>query len=109
MNTTLLHAVVRAADARTPDAELLDRFTRDRGGPAFEELVRRHGPLVWAVCRQMLMHHADAEDAFQAVFPALVRSASTIRDGRTLPAWLHGVAVRVAMRARREFARRRER
>ena len=109
MTTTLLHAVARKAEAITPDADLLARYARERDHPAFEELVRRHGPLVWAVCRHLLPEHADAEDAFQAVFLALVRSASTIRDGRTLPAWLHGVAVRVATRARREFARRRAR
>src|SRR3954468_7767424 len=109
MTPTLLHAVARKAEAITPDAELLSRYLREQDQSAFEELVRRHGPLVWAVCRQMLPHHADAEDAFQAVFLALVNSAPSIRDGRTLPAWLHGVAVRIAMRARREFARRRER
>jgi RNA polymerase sigma factor (sigma-70 family) len=109
MTPTLLHAVARRADAMTPDAELLARYLRERDGGAFEELVRRHGPLVWSVCRQALPDRADAEDAFQAVFLALVRSAERIRDGRALPAWLHGVAVRVTMRARREFARRRAR
>lgn len=109
MMPTLLHAVARKAEAITPDAELLARYLREQDNTAFEELVRRHGPLVWAVCRQMLPHHADAEDAFQAVFLALVRSAANIRDGRTVPAWLHGVAVRIATRAKREFARRRAR
>ncbi len=109
MTPTLLHAVARKAEAQTPDADLLARFARDRDNPSFEELVRRHGPLVWAVCRHMLPDHADAEDAFQAVFLALVRSAATIRDGRTVPAWLHGVAVRVAVRVRRGCARRRTR
>jgi RNA polymerase sigma factor (sigma-70 family) len=109
MTPALLHAISRRADAMTPDADLLARSPRARDAGAFEELVRRHGPLVWSVCRQALPERADAEDAFQAVFLALVRSADRIRDGRTLPAWLHGVAVRVAMRARREFARRKAR
>jgi RNA polymerase sigma factor (sigma-70 family) len=109
MSPTLLQAVVRVADARTPDPELLERFKRNRDERAFEELVRRHGPLVWAVCRQLLPHHADAEDAFQAVFLALVRGAGSIRAGEALPAWLHGVAVRVAMKARRSAVRRRQR
>ena len=109
MTQTLLHAVARKAEAITPDADLLARYIRERDHPAFEELVRRHGPLVWSVCRNYLHHHADAEDAFQAVFLALVRSASTIRDGGTVPAWLHGVAVRIATRAKREFTRRRAR
>ena len=109
MSPTLLQSVVRVADARTADAELLERFRRNRDERAFEELVRRHGPLVWAVCRQLLPHHADAEDAFQAVFLALVRSAATIRAAQALPAWLHGVAVRVAVKARRSAVRRRQR
>lgn len=109
MTPTLLHAVARRAEAITPDADLLARYARERDSAAFEELVRRHGPLVWAVCRHLLPHHADAEDAFQAVFLALVRSASGIRDGRAVPAWLHGVAVRVATRVRRGAVRRKAR
>ena len=109
MTSTLLHAVARKAEAQTPDADLLARFARDRDHPAFEELGRRHGPLVWAVCRHLLPEHADAEDAFQAVFLSLVRSAASIRDGRAVPAWLHGVAVRAAARVRRGCARRRKR
>jgi RNA polymerase sigma factor (sigma-70 family) len=81
----------------------------DRDDEAFEELVRRHGPLVWSVCRQLLWHNADAEDAFQAVFLALVQGAPAIRSGQALPAWLHGVAVRVAEKAKRAAGRRRER
>lgn len=109
MSPTLLHAVVRVADTRTPDADLLDRFVHAKDEPAFEELVRRHGPLVWSVCRQLLPHHADAEDAFQAVFLALVRGAGSIRAGQALPAWLHGVAIRVATRVKRAAVRRRQR
>src|ERR1700722_9986965 len=109
MTPMLMHAVVRVADARTPDADLLARFVRTRDDAAFSELVRRHGPLVWAVCRQLLPHHADAEDAFQAVFLALVQGAGTIRTREALPAWLHGVAVRAVTRVKRAATRRRQR
>src|SRR4029079_15273674 len=85
MTPTLVHAVARKAEAARPDAELLHSYLLGQEQSAFEELVRRHGPLVWSVCRQMLPHHADAEDAFQAVFLALVRSAPRIRDGRAVP------------------------
>ena len=91
------------------DGELLRQFlaTRDQG--AFAEIVRRHGPMVWAVCRQLLANHADAEDAFQATFLAFVQSAKTIRNTGTLGAWLHGVAVRVATKLKRSAVRRRQR
>src|SRR5262245_22217892 len=62
--------------------------------------------MVWGVCRHLL-GEADAEDAFQATFVALLRSA--IRDGAVLAAWLHGAAVRVSLAARREAGRRRVR
>jgi len=99
----LLALVQRAGDTR-PDAELLARSRDDH--TAFAELVARHGPMVWGVCRHLLSE-ADAEDAFQATFVALLRSA--VRDGAVLAAWLHGAAVRVSLAARREPGRRRVR
>jgi RNA polymerase sigma factor (sigma-70 family) len=82
-------------------------LARSRDDPAaFAELVARHGPMVWGVCRHLL-GEADAEDAFQATFVALLRS--TVRDGAALAAWLHGAAVRVSLAARREAGRRRVR
>ncbi|MDB5313037.1 MAG: Glycine-rich protein [Gemmataceae bacterium] len=115
MNRSLLHVVLRHAGGLAagpnaePDAELLRRFARDRDEPAFAELLRRHGPMVWAVCRHMLPDHADAEDAFQATFLALVRSAAAVRCGAAVGGWLHGVAVRVATKVRRSAARRKQR
>ena len=103
MEHRLLALVRRAADTR-PDAELLIRSRDDHA--AFAELVARHGPMVWGVCRHML-GEADAEDAFQATFVALLQS--TVRDGAALAAWLHGVAMRVSLAARREAGRRRVR
>jgi len=80
------------AEALAPDADLLARFVHDRDGPAFAELVRRHGSLVYRVCRRVSPSCAD--DAFQNTFVALARSAHTVR-GPVL-GWLVGVAGRCA-------------
>jgi RNA polymerase sigma factor (sigma-70 family) len=89
------------------DGDLLDRFRTDRDERAFAALVRRHGPLVWGVCWQVLHHRQDAEDAFQATFLLLARHAGSIRDGQALASWLYRAAHRVATKAGQNMARRR--
>jgi C-terminal peptidase prc len=90
------------------DRQLLDDFNARRDETAFEELVRRYGPMVLGVCRRILNHPADAEDAFQATFLVLVRKAHRIRKGTSVASWLYCVAYRTAARARGELARRRK-
>jgi len=92
-------------DASGPDCDLLAAFAAGRDQAAFATLVRRHGPLVWAVaCRHAADPHA-AEDAFQATFLTLARLAGRLAGPRPLAGWLHTVAVRFARKTRR-FARR---
>jgi RNA polymerase sigma factor (sigma-70 family) len=87
------------------DEELLDRFL---GGhtPSFTGLLQRHGPTVLGVCRRVLRHTQDVEDAFQATFLVLASNASSIRKHGSLACWLYGVAYRTAVRARSHRARR---
>jgi RNA polymerase sigma factor (sigma-70 family) len=94
--------------SQASDAQLLERFASRREEQAFVALVRRHGPLVLGVCRRVLRDDHESEDAFQATFLALARQASSIRRGECLSSWLYGVALRVALRARAELARRRQ-
>jgi RNA polymerase sigma factor (sigma-70 family) len=113
MNTGPLQAIVRRlcrvaarAGGSPSDCELLSRFVTERDDAAFAEIVQRHGPLVWALCRSRLPA-ADADDAFQATFLVLARNAGRIRKPASLAAWLSGVSRRVVHQARRETVRRR--
>lgn len=94
-----------AGDTPT-DAELVGRFRDDRDEDAFAILVVRHGPMVFGVCRRMLPGWQDAEDAFQATFLVLACKPHEVRPPDRVGAWLHGVACRAALKARRTAARR---
>jgi RNA polymerase sigma-70 factor (ECF subfamily) len=89
------------------DHALLEGFVRLRDERAFAALVARHGPMVLRVCRRVLGNADDAEDALQAVFLVLARKAGSIRERDSLAAWLHGVAHRLALKARATITRRR--
>jgi RNA polymerase sigma factor (sigma-70 family) len=93
------------ADA-VADAQLVHRFVRRRDEAAFELLVWRHGPMVHGVCRRLLRHEQDAEDAFQATFLLLARKAGSINSRGSVASWLYKVAYRVALRARTAGLRR---
>src|SRR3954447_2289563 len=104
-----LHAALLAGDgAGLRDGQLLGRFVERGDEASFAALVRRHGSMVWGVCRRLLDHH-DAEDAFQATFLILFRKAGGIRPREMVANWLYGVAHRAALQARRAAARRRTR
>src|SRR5262245_33275147 len=89
------------------DRELVRAFAATRDEAAFAEIVRRHGPMVLAVCRRVLADAPEADDAFQAVFLVLARRAGSVGRPERLGGWLPGVAVRCARRARSAAASRR--
>ncbi len=97
--------------AGASDGQLVERFTSRQAGAseaAFEEIVRRHGAMVLGVCHHELGNRHAAEDAFQATFLVLALRAHSVRRRESLGPWLHGVAARVARRARQMERRRRE-
>ncbi|HEV8059964.1 MAG TPA: sigma-70 family RNA polymerase sigma factor, partial [Gemmataceae bacterium] len=99
-------AAGRCAHERS-DHQLLEAFFLNHDEHAFAVMVARHGPMVMRVCKRSLNHEQDAEDTFQAVFLVLAQNAGSIRKRVALAEWLHGVAYRTAMKAKRTAARRR--
>jgi RNA polymerase sigma factor (sigma-70 family) len=107
---TVLH-YLRDLLGRSPadwltDRDLLERFATRHEETAFAILLDRHGPMVQGVCRRILRHEQDAEDAFQATFLVLARKAGSGGWEESLGNWLYGVAYRVSLKARTAAARR---
>src|SRR5262245_57348475 len=91
------------------DRELLHRFATSADQEAFAVVVQRHGALVLNVCRRLLRHDQDAEDAFQAAFVVLARKAGVVSWTDSIACWLHEVAWRTAAELRGRRARQRQR
>jgi RNA polymerase sigma factor (sigma-70 family) len=105
----LRRAVLLRDGAGLTDGQLLTDYVSRRDEAALEALVRRHGAMVWGVCRRVLPDFHDAEDAFQATFLVFVRKAASIASRELLANWLYGVAHQTALKARATAARRKGR
>ncbi len=116
MRLKYLHTIVKRLHGLTQgrgtatlsDGLLLERFARHQDEAAFATLLERHGPMLLAVCRRLLPNWADADDAFQATFLVLASRPGAIRRRESVASWLHGVARRVAHRARQRDSCRRQ-
>jgi RNA polymerase sigma factor (sigma-70 family) len=91
---------------RSPDRELLARFVQQRDETAFAALVQRHAVMVYGVCRRVLKHSHDAEDAAQATFLVLAHNAGSIQKRGSVGSWLHTVAYRAARKMKTDIVRR---
>ena len=86
VQTSLLRQLHRLMPADGADADWLARFIANRDEAAFAHLVGRHGPMVWRLCRRLVVDAHLAEDCFQATFLALARQAASIRRPNALAA-----------------------
>src|SRR5262249_8224032 len=102
----LRHAAGANAVGDQSDAALMREFVSQGSEDAFAAILNRHGALVFAVCLRTLRDNTDAEDAFQATFLVLARKAGSIRKQKTLPAWLHRVALNICRTIKLAAARR---
>jgi RNA polymerase sigma factor (sigma-70 family) len=94
----------------TDDAELLRQYATTGSESAFEELVRRHLPLVYsAALRQVRGDQALAKDVAQTVFIDLARKARSVVKRELLAGWLYASTRLAASNAIRAESRRRQR
>ena len=75
----LRRAVLLCDGGGLSDEQLLDLFADERDEAALEALIRRHSSMVMRVCRRVLGHHHDAEDAFQATFLVFAGKAARVQ------------------------------
>ncbi len=105
MAASLLLLARKFSPPAVADGDLLNQFICTRDNEAFTELVRRHGPVVYRICRRLVGTGA-ADDAFQATFLLLATRSSAAKSSSSVGGWLVGVAGRVARQIRRAAQRR---
>ncbi len=93
-------ALTQQADRKRVDPVVTSLVIRSRNGKqqAWDALVDRYAPLIWAICRRHRLEDADAADAAQNIWLKLVDQLDVLRDPAALPGWL-------AATTRRECAR----
>jgi len=88
------------------EPERLAARMRERDAGAFEAWVRLVHPLVYRLCRRLVPHPADAEDAVQETFIRAWQHAASLRDPDAHRGWVCRIARHVcADRARGAAAR----
>ena len=73
---------------------------------ALERLLARHEPGLRALCRGVLNHAEDAEDAIQETFLRALRALPAFREQAGLRTWLFRIALNVCLENRRGRAAR---
>jgi RNA polymerase sigma factor (sigma-70 family) len=85
------------------DVLVTDLVTRARAGDqqAWNALVERYAPLVWAICRRYRLSAAVAQDVGQIVWLRLVEQLGNLREPAALPRWLSTTTQRECARVLR--------
>jgi len=72
---------------------------------AWNEIIERYVPLVWAICARYRLSSHDTEDVSQNVWLLLVEQLGKLRDPAALPGWLATTTRHECLRALRVAAR----
>src|SRR5262249_29140358 len=100
VNPRVVRVLAEVSAGELSDRDLLARFAAGRDQTAFAALVARHTGMVLGVCRRVLPHTPDAEDACQAVFLLLAEKAGSNPWQASVAGWLYTTARKVAHNAR---------
>jgi RNA polymerase sigma factor (sigma-70 family) len=68
---------------------------------AWNELVERYSPMVWAICTRYRLSSQDIEDVNQNVWLRLVEQLGNLREPAALPGWLATTTSRECLRVLR--------
>lgn len=82
------------------DPSVIALVTRAAGGDqqAWDELIERYAPLVWAICTRYRLSNHDSEDVGQSVWLLLVEQLGRLREPAALPGWLATTTKRECLR-----------
>ncbi|WP_066370670.1 RNA polymerase sigma factor [Herbidospora mongoliensis] len=87
------------------DPEVIALVARARKGDqaAWDEIVERYSPLVWAICLRYRLTRPDSDDVAQVVWLRLVENLDTLREPAALAGWLATTAQRECLRVSRNL------
>jgi RNA polymerase sigma factor (sigma-70 family) len=72
---------------------------------AWDEIVERYAPLVWAICLRHQLDRQSVDDIGQSVWLLLVENISRLREPAALPGWIATTTRRECLRALRARGR----
>jgi RNA polymerase sigma factor (sigma-70 family) len=73
---------------------------------AWDAIVERYAPLVWAICLRHQLDRQSIDDVGQSVWLLLVENISRLREPAALPGWIATTSRRECLRALRASGRR---
>lgn len=88
-----------------PTVVALVESARDGDRAAWDGIVRRYTPLVWAVCRRYRLSGGDLDDVAATVWLRLVERLGALRNPAALPGWLATTTRRECLQLLRERSR----